>query len=221
MFSTVLSLRRCAARINPDKIESISNYPSATLAYAQAPKEVLTASCYPRKLPRRLSLERPAVDLDEQSSASEESSNNDDSVEIKDEGGTRECYESDNSGDTDDTDDSVDSDDISAVPNTPVDYMGDDNGAIGRYYWGYAFSHKLKPEAAATYVLAKTDEILPNDCFTLLDTGGGTLDVITYKVRKVRLLRLEREEGELVGALCGSSYLNERFETLMFERFKK
>jgi hypothetical protein len=83
----------------------------------------------------------------------------------------------------------------------------------------------------------------PNDCFILLDAGGGTVDAITYKVRKVRPLRLEREEVEpageplprgsiliaspncpadlTAGALCGSSYLNETFEKLIYERLKK
>ncbi|OKL64182.1 hypothetical protein UA08_00533 [Talaromyces atroroseus] len=75
-----------------------------------------------------------------------------------------------------------------------------------------------EPEAASTYVLDKSGEITPGDCFVLLDAGGGTVDAITYKVKSKYPLRLEREEFEPEGALCGSSYLNEEFEKLLWHR---
>ncbi|KAE8149926.1 hypothetical protein BDV25DRAFT_119620 [Aspergillus avenaceus] len=341
---SVLAQRTRAAKVDPDKIISISNYPSSTVEYSQAPKEVPTESWYPRRLPQRPSLNRSADEYDEDSS--EESSDSD--VSIKSES----SYESvsDEESESDSSDGSTESgsteSDDSTVANT-VDYMDEDNGAIDRYYWGYTVSQKLsepdismelsrriarskllldlsehtryirqllkntvndlcrgklvrdetdviadylahlflhtksqmsvayqyneacpvefvltvpamwterarrimqnamtralrdsgfirgirydidnlfivtEPEAAATYVLATTDEILPNDCFILLDAGGGTVDAITYKVRKLRPLRLEREEVEPAGALCGSSYLNEAFERVISERLKK
>ncbi|GAM33782.1 hypothetical protein TCE0_013f00935 [Talaromyces pinophilus] len=75
-----------------------------------------------------------------------------------------------------------------------------------------------EPEAASTHVLEKSREITAGDCFLLLDAGGGTVDAITYRVASRSPLRLEREEFDPEGALCGSSYLNEEFEKLLWRR---
>jgi hypothetical protein len=75
------------------------------------------------------------------------------------------------------------------------------------------------------------------DTFVLLDAGGGTVDAITYKVDESTPLRLEQEavppSGEpspapaclsfaltyfTSAALCGSSYLNQNFKKLLWER---
>lgn len=75
-----------------------------------------------------------------------------------------------------------------------------------------------EPEAASTLVLKTTGDVTPGDCFVLLDAGGGTVDAITYKVASRHPLRLEREVIEPEGALCGSSYLNEEYEKLLWRR---
>jgi len=82
---------------------------------------------------------------------------------------------------------------------------------------GMGNRHELKlisePEAAAFYTL-KT--IQPNglkegDNFIVCDAGGGTVDLIAYKVTQLYPLRVE-ESAVGTGGLCGSAFLNYRFE---------
>lgn len=68
-----------------------------------------------------------------------------------------------------------------------------------------------EPEAAAVYTLSA---IQPNilrlgDNFVVCDAGGGTVDLITYKVTKLAPLVVE-ESVVGSGGLCGSTYLNRR-----------
>nr|POE46967.1 heat shock 70 kda protein 12a [Quercus suber] len=88
---------------------------------------------------------------------------------------------------------------------------------------GMGNRHKLKlisePEAAAVYTL-KT--IQPNgltvgDNFIVCDAGGGTVDLIAYRVTQVSPLRVE-ESAVGTGGLCGSAFLNYRFEDHVKER---
>ena len=88
---------------------------------------------------------------------------------------------------------------------------------------GMGSRHELKlisePEAAAVYTL-KT--IQPNglkdgDNFIVCDVGGGTVDLIAYKVTQVTPLRVE-ESAVGTGGLCGSAFLNYRFEDHVRER---
>ncbi|KAK5129421.1 hypothetical protein LTR08_003277 [Meristemomyces frigidus] len=70
-----------------------------------------------------------------------------------------------------------------------------------------------EPEAAAVYAL---QAIQPNHLsvghnFVVVDAGGGTVDLITYKIKQLTPLRLE----EIVpgsGSCCGSAFLNVRFQ---------
>lgn len=69
-----------------------------------------------------------------------------------------------------------------------------------------------EPEAAAVYTLGA---IQPNilrlhDNFVVCDAGGGTVDLITYKVTKLSPLVVE-ESVVGSGGLCGSTYLNRRY----------
>ncbi|KAK5112136.1 hypothetical protein LTR62_004479 [Meristemomyces frigidus] len=82
---------------------------------------------------------------------------------------------------------------------------------------GMGNRHELKlisePEAAAVYTL-KT--IQPNglklgDNYIVCDAGGGTVDLIAYKVTDLYPLRVE-ESAVGTGGLCGSAFLNYRFE---------
>ncbi|KAF2726578.1 hypothetical protein EJ04DRAFT_517742 [Polyplosphaeria fusca] len=74
-----------------------------------------------------------------------------------------------------------------------------------------------EPEAAA---LATFDDLKarPNfregDTFVVCDAGGGTVDLISYKVKQVEPMQLvECVEGS--GKLCGAVFLDQDFEELM------
>ncbi|KXL43111.1 hypothetical protein M433DRAFT_100662 [Acidomyces richmondensis BFW] len=88
---------------------------------------------------------------------------------------------------------------------------------------GMGKTHELRlisePEAAAVYTL-KT--IQPNglnigDNFIVCDAGGGTVDLIAYRITSVSPLRVE-ESAVGTGGLCGSAFLNYRFEEHVKER---
>ncbi|KAG8162026.1 hypothetical protein KVR01_007791 [Diaporthe batatas] len=75
-----------------------------------------------------------------------------------------------------------------------------------------------EPEAAALYTLTTHDHaIKAGDAFVVCDAGGGTVDLITYEVKKTEpCLQL----SELVpgkGGMAGSLGLNKRFEEAVRE----
>ncbi|KAJ5342784.1 hypothetical protein N7541_011908 [Penicillium brevicompactum] len=73
-----------------------------------------------------------------------------------------------------------------------------------------------EPEAAAVYTIRtmKKDSATKGDCFVVCDAGGGTVDIITYRVKEVAPMRFE-EATEGTGAVCGSVILDERFDALI------
>ncbi|KAM3088283.1 hypothetical protein ACMFMG_002337 [Clarireedia jacksonii] len=80
-----------------------------------------------------------------------------------------------------------------------------------------------EPEAAATYMLAGNNDVLPNECFVIADCGGGTVDMTTYGISNSYPLRLTKEMVEpgadqILGDNCGSSFLNENYRNLVMER---
>ncbi|THC88294.1 hypothetical protein EYZ11_012257 [Aspergillus tanneri] len=77
-----------------------------------------------------------------------------------------------------------------------------------------------EPEAAAAYVLAYFPDFKAGESFVLLDAGGGTVDAVTYKIAHTVPLKLEMEAVPPAGDLCGSTYLNERFEELIRGRLE-
>ncbi|OAL50191.1 Hsp70 family protein-like protein [Pyrenochaeta sp. DS3sAY3a] len=88
---------------------------------------------------------------------------------------------------------------------------------------GMGNRHELKiisePEAAAVYTLKA---IQPNhlnigDNFIVCDAGGGTVDLIAYKITQLNPLRVE-ESAVGTGGLCGSAFLNYRFEAHVKQR---
>lgn len=88
---------------------------------------------------------------------------------------------------------------------------------------GMGSRHEVKlisePEAAAVYTL-KT--IMPGglrvgDNYVVCDAGGGTVDLIAYEVTGVQPLRIE-ESAVGTGGLCGSAFLNLRFEDFVKQR---
>ncbi|KAI9764517.1 MAG: hypothetical protein M1839_005887 [Geoglossum umbratile] len=73
-----------------------------------------------------------------------------------------------------------------------------------------------EPEAAATYTLkalksgAGGDEIKPGDHFVLCDAGGGTVDLLSYKVRSISP-HYRVEEAAVSGDKCGATFINRSF----------
>ncbi|KAI9696318.1 MAG: hypothetical protein M1820_008160 [Bogoriella megaspora] len=83
-----------------------------------------------------------------------------------------------------------------------------------------------EPEAAAQFVLASLGErgrLRQNQIFVLLDAGGGTVDITTYKVTSDGSgpLRLEGEMIPADGALCGSSLINEAYKKRLLEKLSE
>jgi molecular chaperone DnaK (HSP70) len=82
---------------------------------------------------------------------------------------------------------------------------------------GMGNAHELKlisePEAAAVYTLKaiQPNHLKVGDNFIVCDAGGGTVDLIAYKITGISPLRVE-ESAVGTGALCGSAFLNYRFE---------
>ncbi|TVY35815.1 hypothetical protein LSUB1_G007092 [Lachnellula subtilissima] len=68
-----------------------------------------------------------------------------------------------------------------------------------------------EPEAAATYLLATANNLLPGDTIIVLDCGGGTVDGSTHELDNSTPLRLRRQIGQPTGDNCGSSYLNDLY----------
>ena len=79
-----------------------------------------------------------------------------------------------------------------------------------------------EPEAAATFALAdvkhQNDRLLPGEVFVLLDAGGGTVDATTYRITQTHPLRLKEEVVHVGGAMCGSSFLNDRYRKVLEAR---
>lgn len=74
------------------------------------------------------------------------------------------------------------------------------------------FNLVSEPEAAAAYTLKviQPHEFKQNDTFIICDAGGGTVDLIAYKVKELQPLRID-EVVSGSGDLCGSVYLDEGF----------
>jgi len=68
-----------------------------------------------------------------------------------------------------------------------------------------------EPEAAARYVLSETLALKAGDAFVVCDAGGGTVDLISYKVESLKPLRLAMC-AEATGDLYGAVFLDNAFE---------
>lgn len=88
---------------------------------------------------------------------------------------------------------------------------------------GMGNRHDLKiisePEAAAVYTLKaiQPNHLKVGDNFIVCDAGGGTVDLIAYKITELNPLRVE-ESAVGTGNLCGSAFLNYRFEDHVKQR---
>ncbi|KAF8541822.1 hypothetical protein BDD12DRAFT_803390 [Trichophaea hybrida] len=81
-----------------------------------------------------------------------------------------------------------------------------------------------EPEAAATWALkalkaeAGKNDIKVGDNFVLCDAGGGTVDLISYKVRSVHPHFQVQEAAIGTGAKCGSTFIDKSFKKWLNER---
>ncbi|EFW98496.1 hsp70-like protein [Grosmannia clavigera kw1407] len=76
-----------------------------------------------------------------------------------------------------------------------------------------------EPEAAALYTLKaiQPNHLNVGDNVIVCDGGGGTVDLIAYKIISLKPLHVE-ESAVGTGGLCGSAFLNYRFEEHVRER---
>ncbi|MCJ1380511.1 hypothetical protein MMC17_003619 [Xylographa soralifera] len=77
-----------------------------------------------------------------------------------------------------------------------------------------------EPEAAATYALAAMNphDLKVGSTFVLVDAGGGTVDLISYKVTALKPILKVKEAATGTGALCGSTYINRLFEAFLLRK---
>ena len=85
---------------------------------------------------------------------------------------------------------------------------------------GHALHIVSEPEAAAVYALDVMDPhvIEIGDTFVLCDAGGGTVDLITYTVIALKPKLEISEVTPGTGSLCGSIFLNRKFEEFLEDR---
>ncbi|KAE8356067.1 hypothetical protein BDV28DRAFT_154932 [Aspergillus coremiiformis] len=77
-----------------------------------------------------------------------------------------------------------------------------------------------EPQAAAIYALSHgqlAGRVCPGDNYIVCDAGGGTVDLITYRIKRVNPLELV-ESIPGAGDTCGSIFLNRAFENLLRKR---
>lgn len=86
---------------------------------------------------------------------------------------------------------------------------------------GHSLHMISEPEAAAVYALDVLDPhfIEVGDTFVLCDAGGGTVDLISYAVTNLKPKLEITEATPGTGTLCGSTFLNRRFENFLEDKF--
>ncbi|KAI8626325.1 hypothetical protein F5Y19DRAFT_488376 [Xylariaceae sp. FL1651] len=79
-----------------------------------------------------------------------------------------------------------------------------------------------EPEAAALTAIdghRKYDILKPGQTFVVADLGGGTVDLVSFRVKTTKLQLEEVVEGE--GGLCGATFLDQAFLTCIQEKLSK
>ncbi|KAM0240125.1 hypothetical protein ACHAP5_008045 [Fusarium lateritium] len=75
-----------------------------------------------------------------------------------------------------------------------------------------------EPEAAALSTLCETGRgVKPDEVYLVCDAGGGTVDLISYKIGSVNPIQME-EAVEGTGGLCGGIFIDEDFEVIIKNR---
>ncbi|KAG7127981.1 Heat shock 70 kDa protein 12A like [Verticillium longisporum] len=77
-----------------------------------------------------------------------------------------------------------------------------------------------EPEAAAIYALHGLDPhgLKVDDTIVVVDAGGGTVDLISYTITRLKPILEVEEAAPGSGALCGSTFLNLRFKKFLTAR---
>lgn len=77
-----------------------------------------------------------------------------------------------------------------------------------------------EPEAAALYALNALDPhgLKIGETFMICDAGGGTVDLITYKISSLKPILKLAEASPGTGSLCGASFLNRGFLEYLEEK---
>lgn len=77
-----------------------------------------------------------------------------------------------------------------------------------------------EPEAAATYALTALQPhgLKIGETFMICDAGGGTVDLITYKVSALKPSLELAEASPGSGSACGATFLNRRFRKYLEEK---
>ncbi|KAJ4418730.1 hypothetical protein N0V82_005403 [Gnomoniopsis sp. IMI 355080] len=78
-----------------------------------------------------------------------------------------------------------------------------------------------EPEAAALATLKRIDgrcDVEPGDSFVVCDCGGGTVDLIAYRVNTIEPMTI-REIVKGAGALAGAVFVDARFNLLLKKKF--
>ncbi|KAH8587392.1 hypothetical protein B0O99DRAFT_641981 [Bisporella sp. PMI_857] len=77
-----------------------------------------------------------------------------------------------------------------------------------------------EPEAAATYALFRKElgGLSNGDTFVVCDAGGGTVDLISYTIEQLEPVLQVKEAAPGSGGLCGSTYLNRRFQEFLVSK---
>ena len=77
-----------------------------------------------------------------------------------------------------------------------------------------------EPEAAAIHVLKASNPhgLKVDDTVVLCDAGGGTVDLITFTIVELSPNLRLREAAPGTGSLCGSTFLNRRFEDFLLKQ---
>ncbi|KAL8649970.1 MAG: hypothetical protein Q9226_005344 [Calogaya cf. arnoldii] len=77
-----------------------------------------------------------------------------------------------------------------------------------------------EPEAAAIYALQKMPKssLDLGDVFVVCDAGGGTVDLVSYKITKLKPLLRVVKVAPGQGGICGSTFLDRRCKALLRQK---
>ncbi|KAJ5365517.1 hypothetical protein N7517_008403 [Penicillium concentricum] len=81
-------------------------------------------------------------------------------------------------------------------------------------------AHRAGISPASLRLLSEPEAAAKDDCLVVCDAGGGTVDIITYRVKQIDPLRVE-EATKGTDAVCGSVMLDERFDALIKDIIEK
>lgn len=74
-----------------------------------------------------------------------------------------------------------------------------------------------EPEAAAVYALRKLEphHLQEGNNIIILDAGGGTVDLVSYRIKQLKPFLQVEESGVCSGGKCGGVFLNRVFEDML------